>query len=170
MSGSSCQVVIKQQLNKCQAVVVKQSLKVRQSSGSRQVVVRQSSGSRQPLHFQVQFFFSAKLLVVTGYTTNLSQGKHSEVIDLYDEDNNCQMTVQADYPLEVMQATGALLKFNDQQEEIIICGGIDLTTTTDKEREIMKKVKESGKKPLCIIPELRLCNQLRKSLKEIAVS
>ena len=38
--------------------------------------------------------------------------------------------------------TGALLKSNDQQEEIIICGGIDLTT--DKERETMKK--ESGKK------------------------
>ena len=59
------------------------------------------------------------------------------------------MTHQADYPFEVMQATGALLKSNDQQEEIIICGGIDLTTITDKEREIMKK--ESGKKHLCIL-------------------
>ena len=79
-------------------------------------------------------------MVVTGYTTNLSQGKHSEVIDLYDRDNDCQMTHRADYPFEVMQATGALLKFNEQQEEIIICGGIDLTTTTEEEREIMKKV------------------------------
>ena len=83
-------------------------------------------------------------MVVTGYTANLVQGKHSEVVDFYDEDNNCQMADEANYPFEVMQATGALLKFNDQQEEIVICGGIDLTTTTDKEREIMKK--ESGNK------------------------
>ena len=88
-------------------------------------------------------------MVVTGYTTNLSQGKHSEVIDLYNEDNNCQMTLQADYPFEVMKATGTLLKSNDQQEEIIICGGFDLTTTTNKEREIMKK--ESGKKNLYVL-------------------
>ena len=84
-------------------------------------------------------------MVVTGYTTNLSQGKYSEVIDLYNEDNDCQMTHRADYPFEVMQATGALLKSNDQQEEIIICGGIDLTTITDKEREIMKKESGTGK-------------------------
>ena len=83
-------------------------------------------------------------MVVTGHTTSLSQGKHSEVIDLYDEDNNCQMADEANYPFEVMQATGALLKFNDQQEEIIICGGIDLTTT-DKEREIVKKESGTGK-------------------------
>ena len=84
-------------------------------------------------------------MVVTGYTANLVQGKHSEVVDLYNEDNNCQMTHQADYPFEVMQATGALLKSNDQQEEIIICGGIDLATITDKEREIMKKESGTGK-------------------------
>ena len=88
---------------------------------------------------------------MTGYTTNLSQGKHSEVIDLYDEDNNCQMTLQADYPYEVMKATGTLLKSNDQQEEIIICGGFDLTTTTNKEREKMKKVKEPGKKTYYVL-------------------
>jgi len=42
--------------------------------------------------------------------------------------------------LSIVETDGALLKSNDQQEEIIICGGIDLTT--DKERETMKK--ESG--------------------------
>ena len=127
-------------------------------SGGHQVFINKSPSSHQALDFQIQHLFSAKLLVVTGHTTSLSQGKHSEVIDLYNEDNKCQMTHQADYPFEVMQATGALLKFNDQQEEIIICGGIDLITTVE-EREIMTK--ELGKKTLyvCIIPELQLCDQ-----------
>ena len=65
----------------------------------------------------------AKLLVTTGYNFGIdNKATTSEVIDLSDPTNRCEMF--QDYPVEIMRATGQLI----DGEFPLICGGTGLKT------------------------------------------
>ena len=69
----------------------------------------------------MKIIFLAKLLVTTGQVLdNHATSRISEVLDLSDPTNKCQMLQK--YPIKVMKATGKLI----DGEVPLICGGIGL--------------------------------------------
>ena len=70
-----------------------------------------------------KIIFLAKLLVTTGQVLDKNAtSRISEVLDLSDPKNKCQMLQE--YPVEVMKATGKLI----DGELPLICGGIGMKT------------------------------------------
>ena len=62
--------------------------------------------------------------MTTGDTSE-GNGRYTEVIDLFDKENVCQMVQKSDYPFEVMKATGQAVKVNNNHTDFVICGGIE---------------------------------------------
>ena len=68
--------------------------------------------------------------MTTGDTSE-GNGRYTEVIDLFDKENVCQMVQKSDYPFEVMKATGQAVKLDDNHTDFIICGGMAPRTGKD---------------------------------------